>query len=78
MKNKPTPSNNVTCPFVAKHSADVIGVVSRLLVLLRVHGLLKKVSGTHRYQLTQSGRVAVTALLTARRASVKQLDQLAA
>ena len=75
MKNKPTPSNNVTCPFVAKHSADVIGVVSRLLVLLRVHGLLKKVSGTHRYQLT---RVAVTALLTARRASVKQLDQLAA
>jgi len=28
MKNKPTPSNNVTCPFVAKHSADVIGVLS--------------------------------------------------
>jgi len=52
--------------------------VTRKLVLLRAHGLLRKVSGTHRYQLTQKGRRIVTALLAARQAHVDQLTKLAA
>jgi hypothetical protein len=45
--------------------------------LLRGHVLLGKVGGTHRYQLTDTGRRIVTALLTARQANVEQLAQLA-
>ncbi|HXJ76246.1 MAG TPA: hypothetical protein VNM37_25535 [Candidatus Dormibacteraeota bacterium] len=52
--------------------------ITRKLALLRAHGLLKKVSGTHRYQLTDNGRRIVTALLAARQADVDQLTQLAA
>ena len=52
--------------------------VTRKLALLRGHGLLRKVSGTHRYQLTDRGRRILTALLAARQADVDQLTQLAA
>ena len=54
------------------------GRVTRLLGLLRAHGLIKKVSGTHRYLVTASGRRIVTALLAARQADVEQLSALAA
>ena len=52
--------------------------VTRKLALLRGHGLLRKVSGTHRYQLTERGRRVLTALLAARQADVDQLTQMAA
>jgi hypothetical protein len=52
--------------------------VTRQLRLLRAHGLLRKVSGTHRYVLTENGRKIVTALLSARQADVEQLSALAA
>ena len=52
--------------------------VTRKLALLRAHGLIKKVSGTHRWVLTDNGRRIVTALLAARHADVDQLTQLAA
>lgn len=52
--------------------------ITRRLALLRAHALIKKVSGTHRYILTQSGRRIITALLTARRADVDQLTRIAA
>jgi hypothetical protein len=52
--------------------------VTRKLRLLRAHGLLKKVSRTHRYQLTELGRKAITALLTAHAASTEKLSQIAA
>ena len=52
--------------------------VSRKLRLLRAHGLLSKVTGTHRYQLTKAGRIATTAILTALRSSVRQLTAAAA
>jgi hypothetical protein len=54
------------------------GRVTRLLALLRAHGLVRKVTGTHRYQLTAKGRTIVTALLAAQQASVEQLLKLAA
>lgn len=52
--------------------------VTRQLALLRAHGLIRKVSGTHRWQVTERGRRLVTALLAARQADVDQLTQLAA
>ena len=52
--------------------------VSRRLALLRAHGILRKVPRSHRYHLTQQGRVLVTALLTARNANLQQLEKLAA
>jgi len=54
------------------------GAVTRQLRLLRAHGLLRKVSGTHRYVLTRGGRTIITALLAARQADVEQLTALAA
>ena len=54
------------------------GAVTRQLRLLRVHGLLRKVSGTHRYVVTEGGRKIITALLAARQADVEQLTALAA
>jgi hypothetical protein len=52
--------------------------VSRKLALLRAHGLIRKVSGTHRYHLTASGRIVVTALITARNANTDLITKLAA
>ena len=51
--------------------------VSRQLRLLRAHGLLKKVPHTHRYLLTEQGRIAVTAILAACQATVAQLAKAA-
>jgi len=52
--------------------------VSRKLRLLRAHGLIRKIKGSHRYLLTQNGRQLITLLLTARKADVQQLTALAA
>jgi len=51
---------------------------SRKLRLLRAHGLISKVTGTHRYQLTTVGRKVITAILTALRSTVRQLTPVAA
>jgi hypothetical protein len=47
------------------------------LRLLRAHGLIHKITGTHRYQLTPSGRKAITAILTALHSTVRQLVPVA-
>jgi hypothetical protein len=52
--------------------------VTRKLVLLRTHGLIKKVGQTHRYVLTQKGSTTITALLAARQADINQLTKIAA
>jgi hypothetical protein len=52
--------------------------VTRKLSLLRAHGLIKKLSGTHRYVLTQKGSTTITALLTARQANINELTKIAA
>ena len=52
--------------------------MSRKLALLRAHGLIRKVAGTHRYHLSAQGRIIVTALITARNASIDALTKLAA
>lgn len=52
--------------------------VSRKLRMLRAHGVLRKVSRTHRYQVTEEGRVALTAILTTAATSLAQLSALKA
>jgi hypothetical protein len=52
--------------------------VTRKLTLLRAHGLIKKLSATHRYVLTAKGHTIVTALLAARQANVDELTKIAA
>ena len=51
---------------------------TRLLALLRAHGILQKISATHRYQVTEKGRQIITALQAAKRASIDALTKLAA
>ncbi len=50
----------------------------RLILLLRLHGLVAKVSHTHRYVLTKKGRMTITALLAATDANTQELTKLAA
>jgi hypothetical protein len=54
------------------------GRVTRALARLRAHGIIKKVSGSYRYQVTCQGRQIVTTLLAARQADVEKLMALAA
>src|SRR5260221_3638238 len=51
--------------------------VTRRLALLHAHGLIAKVSRTHRWQLTEKGRRIITALLAARQADTDKLISLA-
>ena len=63
-------------------SADIrrrqMAKVTRLIRLLRAHGLVHKVAKTHRYTVSPQGRETITALLAARSANTKQLMKLAA
>jgi hypothetical protein len=52
--------------------------VTRLIRLLRAHGLVQKVPQTHRYLVTPAGRQTITAVLAARHANVQRLTELAA
>lgn len=57
-----------------RHAAQT----TRRLALLHAHGLIAKISHTHRWQLTAHGRRLITALLAARAASTDKLITLAA
>jgi hypothetical protein len=52
--------------------------VTRQLRLLRAHGLIQKIPKTHRYSLTQQGRLTINALLAALRTEAHKLSKLAA
>ena len=54
------------------------GRITRALARLRAHGIIKKLSGSYRYQLSNQGRQIVTALLAAHQADVEKLMALAA
>jgi hypothetical protein len=47
--------------------------ISRKLRLLRAHGLIRKLAGTYRYQLTDTGQKATGAILAALQSTVRQL-----
>lgn len=52
--------------------------VTRLIRMLRAHGLVHKISKTHRYTISPQGHEIITALINARNAKIKTLTQLAA
>jgi hypothetical protein len=54
------------------------GFITRKIRMLRAHGIIKKITGTHRYQVTMEGRKLLTAMLAARETSVTQLTSKAA
>jgi hypothetical protein len=51
---------------------------TRLIRMLRAHGLVHKVAKTHRYTVSTHGREIITALLAARSANAHKLMQIAA
>jgi hypothetical protein len=53
------------------------GCVTRLLGLLRAHGLIKKIPRTHRYLLTKEGTSLIPALLAVNNATLQQLTPAA-
>lgn len=55
-----------------------MAAIGRRLRLLRAHGLIAKVSKTHRYVVTEAGSKLITALTAARQASTAKLTALAA
>jgi hypothetical protein len=52
--------------------------ITRLLRLFQEHGLIYKIKGTHRYQLTAQGHRTLPAFIAARNATTEQLNQIAA
>lgn len=60
-------------PSTKLHERRLSGRISRLLRLLRAHGIIRKVPKTHRYQLTAYGCLLTAALRATRDASIKQL-----
>ena len=53
------------------------GRVTRKLRLLRAHGIIRKVSRTHRYRLTKKGREIATAILDSHDVTLAQLNTAA-
>lgn len=51
--------------------------LSRHLRLLRAHGVIAKIDGTHRYRVTKPGRTLLTAVVAALDASITKLKQCA-
>lgn len=47
--------------------------VTRQLRILRAHGLILKINGTHRYQISPPARNTITAILTALRSTIQNL-----
>jgi hypothetical protein len=52
--------------------------ISRLLRMLRAHGLIRKIPKSHRYRLTDRGQLLTAALFAARTATIRQLVAKAA
>ena len=51
--------------------------VSRKRRLLRAHGLIHKLSHTHRYRVSEQGRLILNAILSAHRMTTQQLTAAA-
>jgi hypothetical protein len=64
------PSRKTLSPREARRLSAKVG---RQLRLLRAHGIIRKISKSHRYRLTAKGHLLTTALFAAREASIKQL-----
>jgi DNA-binding HxlR family transcriptional regulator len=67
-------------PVRALHAFDQrrrTSAISRKLRLLRAHGLIHKLPHTHRYRVTESGRLILNAVLAAHRMTTQRLTAAA-
>ena len=64
-------------PHDANQRKKIAAKVTRLLRLLRPHGVIEKIEGTHRYRVTPSGRRLATAAVAAGAAFLSQLQRCA-
>ena len=64
-----------TTPHEARRRSAWVG---RKLRLLRAHGLIYKITHTHRYQLTKAGRATTTTIFAALHSTARQLTTTAA
>jgi hypothetical protein len=62
----------------AEHRRQIAGRCGRKIRLLRAHGLVRKVSKSHRYNLTPKGHRLAAALFAARHATTQQILRNAA
>jgi hypothetical protein len=60
-------------PTTPADARRLSGRVSRLLRLLRAHRIIRKIPKTHRYQVTERGRLLTATVRATRDASIKQL-----
>ena len=67
-----------TLPKTKSEQRKRSAAISRKLRLLRAHGLIRKRSRSHRYDITRTGRFILNAILLAHRISVKQITAIAA
>ena len=65
-------------PADKKQTRRQAAAVSRKLALLRAHGLIRKVSRTHRWMLSSKGEGLITLIQTAKAADSEKLMKLAA
>ncbi len=68
------PSTSIIAPALKRKRS---AATTRLLRLLRAHHLVRRIPKTHRYQVSDRGRLIITAILAARDASVSTLMQAA-
>lgn len=62
----------IVCVFSCVESAQV----GRWLRLFKEHGLIHKIPGTHRYQLSKQGLLLLPAIINARQANTQKLQQV--
>jgi len=67
-----------TPPVTPQEARRRSAATSRKLRLLRAHGIIQKLPHTHRYQVTDQGRLILNAILSAQRTTSQQLTTLAA
>jgi hypothetical protein len=65
-------------PISTKAARSQAAAIRRRILLLRLHGIVRKVGKTRRYLVTEKGRAILTAFLAAAQADVDQLTKLAA
>jgi hypothetical protein len=71
------PLLGVAVPVDADQRRKFMAKLSRQLRLLRAHGVIRKMAGTHRYRVTKAGRTLITAVTGALDASIAKLQQCA-
>ena len=77
-RNRDLRENLFSPPRSKAAERQLSGKVSRLLRLLRAHGIIRKIQKTSRYQVTDRGRLLTAAVRATRNASLQQLLREAA